>query len=145
MTSGTGTGYNYYPPSELQAYQATYAASSAGQHTYTSAPNLHTAYYDPASATIAAVTGVGSHPPSSSKVDAAFDANVAAQQSIYTPDAVQHPQVVHKANKGKARTTVIRKAGGETWEDQTLMEWDPGEIYELSLSTSFLAIVLPTY
>ncbi|KAG0141977.1 hypothetical protein CROQUDRAFT_98103 [Cronartium quercuum f. sp. fusiforme G11] len=126
MTSGTGTGYNYYPPSELQAYQASYAASAAaGQQTYSSGPNLSNSYYDPASAAIAAVTGSIGPVPSSSNLDAAFDANVAAQQSIYTPDAVQNPQVVQKANKGKARTTVIRKAGGETWEDQTLMEWDP--------------------
>lgn len=118
MASGTGQGYNYYPPSELQAYQASYAAGS--QQTYSSAPNLHTSsYYDPTSS---GVSGAGA---SGSNADPSFDANVAAQQSIYTPDAVQNPHIVQKANKGKARTTVIRKAGGETWEDQTLMEWDP--------------------
>jgi hypothetical protein len=28
--------------------------------------------------------------------------------------------------RGK-RETVIRKAGGKVWEDQTLLEWDPCE------------------
>lgn len=27
--------------------------------------------------------------------------------------------------KGKARKTVLRKGAGYTWEDQTLLEWDP--------------------
>jgi hypothetical protein len=31
-----------------------------------------------------------------------------------------------KKAQGK-RETVIRKAGGKVWEDQTLLEWDPGE------------------
>jgi hypothetical protein len=31
-----------------------------------------------------------------------------------------------EAGQGK-RETVIRKAGGKVWEDQSLLEWDPGE------------------
>lgn len=30
-----------------------------------------------------------------------------------------------EGHQGK-RETVIRKAGGKVWEDQTLLEWDPG-------------------
>lgn len=65
---------------------------------------------------------------------AQFDASLAAQQSIYTPEAVdlatrQSAATTAKPSGGKqkpqARTTVIRKGGGETWEDPTLMEWDP--------------------
>lgn len=34
-------------------------------------------------------------------------------------------QLTKKAQKGQARTTVLRKGAGEVWEDATLMEWDP--------------------
>ena len=30
-----------------------------------------------------------------------------------------------KLAKGGKRTTVLRKGGGKTWEDQTLLEWHP--------------------
>ena len=56
-----------------------------------------------------------------------FDADHAAQQSIYTPEAAKKHAPAQAANKGKARTTVLRKGGGEIWEDPSLMEWDPGE------------------
>ncbi|GAA5908732.1 uncharacterized protein JCM6883_004155 [Sporobolomyces salmoneus] len=61
-----------------------------------------------------------------------YDANAAQQASIYTPDAgtsagyrgatgvATAPQ-----GRGKPRTTVLRKGGGEVWEDQSLLEWDP--------------------
>lgn len=32
-----------------------------------------------------------------------------------------------EGHQGK-RETVIRKAGGKVWEDQTLLEWDPGAL-----------------
>lgn len=64
-----------------------------------------------------------------------FDADVAAQQSIYTPEAAKkHAPAVADGNKGKARTTVLRKGGGEVWEDPSLMEWDPGELQLLACS-----------
>jgi len=59
---------------------------------------------------------------------AEFDASVAAQQSIYTPEAAataSTSKATLAANRGRARKTVIRKGGGETWEDPTLLEWDP--------------------
>ncbi|WAQ83806.1 hypothetical protein PtA15_4A255 [Puccinia triticina] len=130
-SSNTG-GYNYYQPTDIQAFNQSTSYTSLAS----SATAGHHSYYDPAAIAIANATGItpsvstGHHHQHQqsgsngafnhhSKLDAAFDANVAAQQSIYTPDAT-------KLNKGKARTTVIRKAGGEVWEDQTLMEWDPG-------------------
>ncbi|WAR54649.1 hypothetical protein PtB15_4B266 [Puccinia triticina] len=129
-SSNTG-GYNYYQPTDIQAFNQSTSYTSLAS----SATAGHHSYYDPAAIAIANATGItpsvstGHHHQHQqsgsngafnhhSKLDAAFDANVAAQQSIYTPDAT-------KLNKGKARTTVIRKAGGEVWEDQTLMEWDP--------------------
>ncbi|KAH9462718.1 hypothetical protein Pst134EA_005516 [Puccinia striiformis f. sp. tritici] len=144
--SSTGGGYNYYQSSDLQAYQQSTSYNQANS------------YYDPAAIAIANATGnmaghhhhqIGSNSGynhHSKSIDPNFDANVAAQQSIYTPDAtaIHHQQIQNqqqnqqnqqqqqpsqqanqKLNKGKARTTIIRKAGGEVWEDQTLMEWDP--------------------
>ncbi|OAV99071.1 hypothetical protein PTTG_02395 [Puccinia triticina 1-1 BBBD Race 1] len=157
-SSNTG-GYNYYQPTDIQAFNQSTSYTSLAS----SATAGHHSYYDPAAIAIANATGItpsvstGHHHQHQqsgsngafnhhSKLDAAFDANVAAQQSIYTPDATAiHQQQIHsqqqqqqqqlqqmqpqqahqKLNKGKARTTVIRKAGGEVWEDQTLMEWDP--------------------
>lgn len=34
---------------------------------------------------------------------------------------------VRSTQEGGKRETVIRKAGGKTWEDKTLLEWDPCE------------------
>ncbi|KAK4052174.1 hypothetical protein OIV83_002469 [Microbotryomycetes sp. JL201] len=62
-----------------------------------------------------------------------YDADMMAQQSIYTPEAakmyqqqggVNHPDGNGKG-KARARTTVLRKGGGQVWEDQSLLEWDP--------------------
>lgn len=55
-----------------------------------------------------------------------YDATLAyQQQSAYTPDAAKAGGYNNPAGKGKARTTVLRKGGGTTWEDQSLTEWDP--------------------
>ncbi|GAA5983249.1 hypothetical protein JCM5350_005857 [Sporobolomyces pararoseus] len=78
-----------------------------------------------------------------------YDANVAQQQSIYSPDptsqaygsstgtaaaaaaggsSVGGGAVAGGSGQkkgGKPRTTVLRKGGGEVWEDQSLLEWDP--------------------
>lgn len=53
----------------------------------------------------------------------------AQQASIYTPEAARagRPATHHHGNKPKGRTTVLRKGGGEVWEDQSLLEWDPCE------------------
>lgn len=57
-----------------------------------------------------------------------FDTDLIAQSSIYEPGASQ--QVV-KEGKGKPppgkRETVIRHGKGRTWEDPTLLDWDPSE------------------
>lgn len=75
--------------------------------------------------------------PSGYGVGGGYDANIAQQQSIYTPDAsvsqygaAPSPAAGEAASstgqkKGKPRTTVLRKGGGEVWEDQSLLEWDP--------------------
>lgn len=35
--------------------------------------------------------------------------------------------IAGKLKKGETRATVLRKAAGKVWEDQTLLEWDPSE------------------
>lgn len=63
-----------------------------------------------------------------------FDPSFAAQASAYSSDAYLAPPAGPgpgpegaKAAKPKpeGRKTVLRKGGGEVWEDQTLLEWDP--------------------
>ncbi|KAH8915846.1 RNA-binding domain-containing protein, partial [Atractiella rhizophila] len=53
-----------------------------------------------------------------------YDSGYLTQQSIYTPESYAHS---FRQGRGPslARKTVIRKGGGETWEDPTLLEWDP--------------------
>ncbi|KAI9618877.1 hypothetical protein H4Q26_012131 [Puccinia striiformis f. sp. tritici PST-130] len=93
--SSTGGGYNYYQSSDLQAYQQSTSYNQANS------------YYDPAAIAIANATGnmaghhhhqIGSNSGynhHSKSIDPNFDANVAAQQSIYTPDAtaIHHQQI----------------------------------------------------
>ncbi len=78
-------------------------------------------YYGAASSSSAPV-----HRPSNAHE---YDVGAAAQQSAYVPGAnlgkgggsgVVVP-------KGSKRTTVLRKGAGKVWEDQTLLDWDPGE------------------
>lgn len=60
-----------------------------------------------------------------------FAQQAAMQSSIYTPHASGQPWLngnsgaLPAAMKGKARRTVLRKGAGYTWEDPTLLEWDP--------------------
>lgn len=58
-----------------------------------------------------------------------YDVGILAQQSAYVPGAVVDKRggAGGKLAKGGKRTTVLRKGGGKVWEDQTLLEWDPGE------------------
>ncbi|KAK8854614.1 hypothetical protein IAR55_003353 [Kwoniella newhampshirensis] len=61
-----------------------------------------------------------------------YDVNLLQQSSIYTPEgaaevaktAAAHPKAQKAGVPGK-RETVIRKGNGKTWEDPTLLEWDP--------------------
>jgi len=55
-----------------------------------------------------------------------FDADLINQSSVYQPGAVQELARTGKmrAIPGK-RDTVIRKGNGKTWEDPTLLDWDP--------------------
>ncbi|KAI0005001.1 hypothetical protein BJV74DRAFT_806301 [Russula compacta] len=56
-----------------------------------------------------------------------YDVGILAQQSVYVPGAMIDKKGGSggKLAKGGKRMTVLRKGGGKTWEDQTLLEWNP--------------------
>lgn len=71
-----------------------------------------------------------------------YDVNAAQQASVYTPGAAARGPLASGSGvagagatstllggKGGPRKTVLRKGGGQLWEDQTLMEWDPSECF----------------
>lgn len=121
-------------------YSAAASSSSSASTPYVPPP-----YAGPAA--VAGPTGYPGYPTSSVAVAGpsipvgygGYDANAAQQASIYTPDAtapypgsaaggLDAANGAGPANKkGKPRTTVLRKGGGEVWEDQSLLEWDPGQ------------------
>jgi hypothetical protein len=57
-----------------------------------------------------------------------YDVGILAQQSVYVPGAMidKRGGSGGKLAKGGKRTTVLRKGGGKVWEDQTLLDWNPG-------------------
>lgn len=60
-----------------------------------------------------------------------YDVGILAQQSVYVPGAMidKRGGAGGKLAKGGKRTTVLRKGGGKVWEDQTLLEWNPGDYH----------------
>ncbi|BGP13369.1 hypothetical protein JCM10213_005787 [Rhodosporidiobolus nylandii] len=111
-----------------------YAAYSAQPSYYS--PAATTPAYPAASTSQAyagpAYPGAAGYPPVAAEAgpsvpSGGYDMNLAQQASIYTPEASKSTRnaVVAAGQKGKARTTVLRKGGGEVWEDQSLLEWDP--------------------
>jgi hypothetical protein len=57
-----------------------------------------------------------------------YDVGILAQQSVYVPGAMidKRGGAGGKLAKGGKRTTVLRKGAGTVYEDQTLLEWNPG-------------------
>lgn len=53
-----------------------------------------------------------------------YDVGMLEQASAYVPGAAVVQRGGRSGKIGK-KTTVIRKGGGKTWEDTTLLEWDP--------------------
>lgn len=62
-----------------------------------------------------------------------LDHDLLAQGSVYLPGPAGDAQRAAAAGVGKnkpvqgKRATVIRKGLGKTWEDPTLIDWDPSE------------------
>jgi hypothetical protein len=63
-----------------------------------------------------------------------YDVGILAQQSVYVPGAMIDKKGGSggKLAKGGKRMTVLRKGAGKTWEDQTLLEWNPCMLFSLS-------------
>ena len=57
-----------------------------------------------------------------------LDQDLLAQSSVYLPGATEKlvKEGKYKPPPGK-RQTVVRKGGGKTWEDTSLLEWDPSK------------------
>ena len=68
-----------------------------------------------------------------------YDVGILAQQSVYVPGAMidKRGGAGGKLAKGGKRTTVLRKGAGTVYEDQTLLEWNPGEGRAGSLYQSY--------
>ena len=56
-----------------------------------------------------------------------FDTDLIQQSSAYLPGAAQEMARTGKHRPPGKRETVIRKGNGKTWEDPTLLDWDPSE------------------
>ena len=71
-----------------------------------------------------------------------YDVGILAQQSVYVPGAMidKRGGAGGKVAKGGKRTTVLRKGAGKTWEDQTLLEWNPCELTTSYLLTTYSVI-----
>ncbi len=59
-----------------------------------------------------------------------YDVGIMAQQTAYVPGAMVDKRGGSggKIPKGGKRKTVLRSDGRATYEDQTLLEWDPCEL-----------------
>jgi len=57
-----------------------------------------------------------------------LDQDLLQQSSVYLPGATEKlvKEGKYKPPPGK-RQTVVRKGGGKTWEDTSLLDWDPSK------------------
>ena len=78
--------------------------------------------------------------PRYTEIDPELQAQIAQQQSIYDPQNVENlkaraapkPIITESTTAGGKKTivtektpTVVRQGGGQTWQDSSLLEWDP--------------------
>ncbi|WPH00485.1 Hypothetical protein R9X50_00331400 [Acrodontium crateriforme] len=157
--------YNYPP-----GYTVPYAQQQQYQQT---PPQIRNPFAPPP-------TGRSNYPGQNASYDPEHEAEIAQWQSAYTPQEQQDklkkggrpgetPNLAHvgakatvsrpptdgidapaKPTEGEKQKTVVRKGGGQTWEDKTLLEWDPtqfrimvgnlaGEVTDESLAKAFAA------
>ncbi|GAA6063351.1 hypothetical protein JCM10212_004372 [Sporobolomyces blumeae] len=132
--------YASYSASSTSAHPAA-ASSSSSAYAANSAASPYAAYPQSAVAGPVAYPAYPGYPSvgvAGPSIPPQYDANAAQQASIYTPEAAKSgitaaaggaaggaAGAAVPAGKGKARTTVLRKGGGDVWEDQSLLEWDP--------------------
>jgi hypothetical protein len=123
---------------QYYAQQGYDAAQIAAATAYTSNKEAHSAStYDPqAYAAYNTASGSGSvagpsHPAAPVNLNPhlpMLDAELFNQSSAYLPGAAQEIAKAQKKNQQGKRDTVVRKGNGRTWEDPTLLEWDPSEL-----------------
>lgn len=54
--------------------------------------------------------------------------NMMQQAAAYAPGATQELAKTGKYVAPGKRETVLRQKGGRTWEDPSLLDWDPSEL-----------------
>jgi len=91
-----------------------------------------TSSYDPTAASYVtpapiASTSTSSKPLPPSVTRQIFDTDLIQQSSAYLPGAAQELARTGKHRPPGKRETVLRKGNGKTWEDPTLLDWDPSE------------------
>ncbi|KAL7420706.1 hypothetical protein Q5752_004657 [Cryptotrichosporon argae] len=98
-----------YDPSQVAVMSAGYSGSDAGAS--------------------AGAGAYGAYPSAASAVASSsmtpIDGDVAQQSSIYNPGAAEELVKTGKVKPQGKRATVIRQGNGKTWEDPTLLDWDP--------------------
>jgi len=118
-----------YDPSAIATPTATSSSSQSHvqSHTY---PKPSTSSYDPNAApytTPAPIPSGSSKPLPPSVTRQIFDTDLIQQSSAYLPGAAQELARTGKHRLPGKRETVVRKGNGKTWEDPTLLDWDPSE------------------
>jgi hypothetical protein len=100
--------------------------SSQGHH-QSSAYDVNP-YHQPYSGPSYSIPGSSAHSAPVPANAYEYDVGILAQQSVYVPGAMidKRGGAGGKVAKGGKRTTVLRKGAGKVWEDQTLLEWNPG-------------------
>ena len=123
MTSGgAGYGYDGTASSGGNAYAS---GSGSGQNSGYGTPTAN-AGLDLLGADVPAKAARFSNRP-------LFDSDIIAQSSAYDPSQKIELAKQGKLSKGK-RETVVRKGNGKTWEDPTLLDWDPSESSSMAVA-----------
>ncbi|GAA5979558.1 hypothetical protein JCM10908_002968 [Rhodotorula pacifica] len=125
--------YAAYGASSYYANPTATSSSSSAAAAYPAVAAASTSAYGAVAAGPVMPAGYGGYHAAGPMAGPAYPGagNLDAQQaSIYTPEAAKAgkptgPATATAGGKGKGRTTVLRKGGGEVWEDQSLLEWDP--------------------
>lgn len=141
---------------DASAHAAAQAAAQAAGTSTAADPYAAFYYWDPAQNNYAfdydsyyttygypdqAAYGAAGPSTSGTSYDPNFAADANAQASAYMPTpegaaaangtAANAEKKKGRLQKGETRQTVLRKAAGILWEDETLLEWDPCECHRL--------------
>ncbi|KAJ3299296.1 hypothetical protein HK104_009415 [Borealophlyctis nickersoniae] len=148
---------SYYPPAPAAPYVSTYSAGPSGPSTFSASAGPTVAQMGPVAATVAesapypagytVTSEEGAAPlpegytPSAATVHVvkvgAEDKKAAAVAALPQPPPMvvsgvyttpgEAAAAAASGKEGKKRKKIIRAAGGEVWDDQTLLEWDDND------------------